>query len=236
MKLRITLLLLAAALMVAACGQNESSNPTSLEATASVLGDPGSGPVRWAEELGLTDDQIAQVTAIFESHREERAAIREARRNGTSWEGLKEQHKALRARVHGELADVLTADQLAKLDELHKNRPRHRRGSMSQEDHVARMDQRLEKLTETLGLTPEQTEQLRALFEEHHANRPARGEGPPDPEVRSQRHDGFLSKLEGILTPEQLEQFKEMRPRRGPGGRHGGPGGPHGCGFGRGQG
>ena len=145
--------------------------------------------------------------SFFEALAEERVAIREARRIGTSWEELKEQHEALRARVHGELADVLTADQLAKLDELHKNRPRHRRGSMSQEDHVARMDQRLEKLTETLGLTPEQTEQLRALFEEHHANRPARGEGPPDPEVRSQRHDEFLSNLEGILTPEQLEQF-----------------------------
>ena len=212
-------LMLVAAVFLAACAQNESSSPTQAAATTSALDPAGPGPGRMMERLGLTDEQQAQVKTIFESHRTEREAIRQARRDGTSKDDLEAQHEALRAKIHEELKGVLTEAQMQQLEEWHKNRPRHMRGPMSDEDRAAMLNKRMEKLTTELGLSAEQQEKFRALWETQHAERPAPGQGQRlGREERQARHEAFLQEVKQILDADQFAKFQEMHPK-GQGGR-----------------
>ena len=70
MKLRMMVLMVAVALMAAACSESQSSNPTSAALTASTAPGQANGHRgKLLDELDLTDAQREQVDAIFAAHK-----------------------------------------------------------------------------------------------------------------------------------------------------------------------
>lgn len=86
--------------------------------------------------------------------------------------------------------------------------------------------QRLDEIKTQLGLSNEQAKQLADLFQQQNPMGRPPG-GPGDEDFRARR-DAFQSAIAQILTPEQIEKFREMR------GGFAGPGGPGGPGGQRG--
>lgn len=86
---------------------------------------------------------------------------------------------------------------------------------------------RIERMSEELKLTPEQTEQVRQIFGETRTRLEAlrRESEPRFAEIRRDTD----ARLQQVLTPEQWEQFRKSREegrgrgRRGKGGGDGGP-------------
>ena len=220
MKSRIVLTLLLAGLLAAACAQQDSSSPTSGTVTASSLNPSAEGSGRIFEKLGLTGEQKTAVKAVFEAHRTEREAIRQARQNGASADELKAQHEALKAKIHEELKAVLTEAQVQQLEEWHKNREAHQHGPLTDAERTAWLNKHMERLTESLGLTPEQQEKLRALWTAGFSERVQLPQSAqPSAEERKARHEARMEQMRQILTAEQFTKLQEMRPmERGAGG------------------
>lgn len=91
--------------------------------------------------------------------------------------------------------------------------PGHHRGGDHARNPEARMTRHLERLTQELTLNADQVSMVRGILQEHIATRREAGE-----RRRAARHEGRAAlrhALEGVLTPEQLVRFDEMRQRRG---------------------
>lgn len=108
--------------------------------------------------------------------------------------------------------------------------PRARGGDPGQ-----RVERQLTSLDEAVDLTDEQAVQIRSLLEEQAANRPprgARGSGNRQ-QMRAQmqaQRDEMMSRIEALLTPDQVEGFREWAASQQQRGRRGGPGGRRGNG------
>ena len=223
MKTRYLWLPVIAALLVWGCSEQSASNPTATETAAetALFGGPGGGPHRLFAALDLTDEQRAKIEAVFESHADEHQAMREARQNGATREAMKEQRDALRTKVHAEIEAILTDAQKARLEELRAEREAKGFGphgknwrDMSDADRAQMLDKRIARMTETLGLSPDQQEQIRALFEEREQIRLAHQDDRPDEATRQQLRAEHRAELEAILTPEQIEKLKTLHPMR----------------------
>lgn len=94
---------------------------------------PGQGPGHWdrptveervgrlTEELGLNEEQAAQVAEIFTAADEEREALRAKHEKLIS-----DDICALKDSVDAQLGDVLTAEQASELDAIMEKRAKHR--------------------------------------------------------------------------------------------------------------
>jgi hypothetical protein len=168
------------------------------------------------DELGLTEEQHELFRATMQAHHEKMRALRDSLGESASPEEWQAAREALKAELFEELGTFLSAEQLAKLEELHQLRQGRRGmrgdGPPTDEQIAQRMERRIERLVEALGLSPEQEAQVRELFETMHANRP---DTRPTPEQRAQHRDEMRSQLEAILTPEQIALLEELGP--GPG-------------------
>jgi Spy/CpxP family protein refolding chaperone len=80
---------------------------------------PGGGKI--AEELGLTAEQKTKFEGIQKDTAEKRKALRED--TSLTPEQRREKAKALGEETKTKLKEVLTAEQLAKFEEMQKNRP-----------------------------------------------------------------------------------------------------------------
>ncbi len=151
---------------------------------------PHHRPDRMAEALDLTDQQRDAMREIMDAARE-----------------------ATRLRKEAALADILTPEQLARLEEIKARegapgdmeRPdragrKGRKGGQSQKggDRGDMAARRLEQMTENLDLTPEQQEQIRLILEES---------APPQ---RSEIRD----RIREVLTPEQQQKMDQQQLRR----------------------
>jgi Spy/CpxP family protein refolding chaperone len=213
MKLRLLVALLSAGWLAAACAQDNTSTPTSSAAATSSLSPSGRGPGLLFDRLGLTDEQQVAVKAVFEAHRAERETIRQARQSGASRDELRAKHEALAARIHEDLKGILTEAQIQQLEEWHKQRGARPQGPATEAERAARLDQRMERLTEKLALTAEQQEQLRALWATRQADRGSGAMGPrPTAEERLARHEARQAQMREILTEEQLAKWQELKP------------------------
>jgi protein CpxP len=114
--------------------------------------------------------------------------------------------------------------------------------------------ERLERLREMLGLSDAQVAQLKEIFAAERAEMRAKAKELGRDADREERrevaraiHQSYVPKIEAVLTPEQREQWAQIRERArerrderagGPGGpgvagkKRGGPGGPEGEGRG----
>ncbi len=212
----------------------------------------GEGPFA---QLNLTEEQKAQVKEVMQSHREgfkqwksenkEKAkAIREkmqaARKAGDkeAMEAAKAEMKALGEgrpkfdEVISDLEGILDADQIAKLRQMHEER-KAKRGKGGKG-----------KIGEKLGLTPEQIEQAKPIFQAHREAvkqyreqnkdafkaakekmKEAKKSGDQEAaqaakdEMKQLKEGGpsfddLVSKLDGILTDDQIAKMKQMHEER----------------------
>jgi Spy/CpxP family protein refolding chaperone len=93
--------------------------------------DPEQRMVKLKQELELTEDQVTAVETIFAKHDERRSEIFES--HGEDRRAMREQNReqmrALQAEMDGELAEVLTAEQMKELQKLREQmRQQFRRG------------------------------------------------------------------------------------------------------------
>ena len=83
----------------------------------------------------------------------------------------------------------------------------------------------VERMQDDLDLTDEQTEKIKEIFEEQRNEMDARmnsGSTKPDREQMESLRTRMEEKMAQVLTPEQLEKWKNSRPQGGPG-KGGGP-------------
>ena len=178
---------------------------------------------RLQSELGLTDEQVAQIDAIIRANRDLLTPLHEQVRAGTlTREDARTQIEAIRESKKTQIEAVLTAEQATQFAELRKQHGRQFNRA---------------RLAEFLNLTDDQSTQIEAIMQ----SRKEDFQG-----IREQVEAGTLTREEArtqlqalrsserdqitaLLSAEQLEQFKSVQRHRrfgfGPRGFGRGPGG-----------
>ncbi|QDG51299.1 hypothetical protein FIV42_11270 [Persicimonas caeni] len=161
---------------------------------------------RMDEELDLTDTQEKKVRQILETSRTELMDIRQ-RHKGDRKAGRKEARQVFK-RTKAELAEVLTADQKAKFEEMRQKRRGKRHGK--------RMKRMFHHLDQKLDLDAQQEEKVRAIMKETRQKiRQARQDNEGDRKafrqaMRKEMQAG-ANKIEKVLDADQKKTFQEMR-------------------------
>jgi len=173
----------------------------------------GDGNGSWSEEgrhgsldaLDLSDEQLEQLKEIRESYAPELVAIRDGIRDGSvSREEAGERLEAIREAMHEAMQGILTADQIALLEEhraeieARRSEAESRRGEMRSQREVRRQAERTAMIS-ALDLAEEQVAALEALSE-----RPER-EGRPSPEELQELRDAHQQALLDVLDDDQAE-------------------------------
>ena len=155
--------------------------------------------------LDLSDEQLEQVKEIRESHAPELTAIRDGIRDGSlSREEAGERLKAIREAMHEAMQGILTADQIALLEE-HRSEAEARRSESEarREEMRSQWEERRQAeraaMISALELTEEQVAALDAVDE-----RPGR-EGRPSPEEIRELRDAHQLALLDVLDDDQEE-------------------------------
>ncbi len=161
------------------------------------------GPERMFQALNLTDDQKAKVQTILQGERSQIQALR----NNTSLtdEQKKQQIRELRKNDHQQLLAVLTPEQQAKMKELRQGK--EGRGGF----HAGRRFQ-------GLNLTEQQKAQLQPVFQATRQQLQAlRSDTTLTPEQKHEKmreiRQNQMAQMKSILTPEQQQQWQQMRGR-----------------------
>ncbi|MCK5484424.1 MAG: hypothetical protein KAJ13_11995 [Gemmatimonadetes bacterium] len=168
-------------------------------------GRDGDGPRGPGDILDLSDEQLAQLEAIRESHAPEMEEIREALRDGSlTRDEARDRMAVIQDAMHGALQGILTDDQLALLEE-HRAEAEAKRGEVGarREGMRARWEQRSQAahaaMIAALDLTPEQVAAIDALRVR------SEGEGRPSAEEMEARRDEHHQALLDILDDDQEE-------------------------------
>ena len=166
---------------------------------------------RLQSELGLTDDQVAQIDAIITANRDLLTPLHEQVRAGTlTHEDARTQIEAMRESKKTQIEGVLTAEQATQFSELRQQHSMQFNGA---------------RLAEFLNLTDDQSTQIEAI-------RQFRKEVFQG--IREQVEAGTLTREEvriqlqalrsseraqitALLSAEQLEQFKSVQRHSGSG-------------------
>jgi len=179
-------------------------------------GQRGSGEGPFAA-LELTDEQTEALQALREAQQADREAQRETGERPTQ-----EEREAIRETRQAAVAEILTDEQIAQLEELRANRPERSEGQGDRGRKSGRRGQRGDRPERGEGafaeleLTAEQTEAIQALRETQRADREAQretGERPTQEEMEAIR-EAHRAAIAEILTDEQLAQLEELRVNR----------------------
>jgi hypothetical protein len=204
---------------------------------------PGSqgGILEHADELGLSEEQVAQLQALQEELRTQMHALMGDRVRGQRpTDEQRAQMDALREAHIAKVQEVLTDEQWEALQEL-RNERREARQEEREARHEERSARHLEFLATVLGLSEEQKTQLAAIQEEQFAKMQAlrdefrsglEGERPSQEALEAHRkamdtlrEEGHAAILE-VLDEEQAELFEALAKLRANGhGRRGPRGG-----------
>lgn len=129
-----------------------------------------------------------------------------------------EKVKALRQDFHEKFLQVLTPEQRTKLQEMRKNRSAKRgeRGMRGMRRMGARRMGGMKQMAEKLNLTDEQKVKFQAARTELRTElKAARSlQGDERKSAHKAAREKFHAVVQSILTPEQQEQMKTLRPAR----------------------
>lgn len=195
------------------------------------------GILGYADELELTEDQIAALTALQEETRGEFRGQRGRRGRGQRpTDEQRAQMEELRDAHQARVQEILTDAQWAKLEEL-RTQQREERREARQERGMQRQEERIEFLAEILDLSDGQREALESLMAGQHDKIAAlgeefreglEGERPSEEQraahfeameaIRSETRAGILELLDEDQA-KLFEALEEMRPE--PRGRRG---------------
>lgn len=170
---------------------------------------------RLAKALDLNENQIAQMEKIRENYKTKRKAIIDA--NDGDRKAAKTQLKSLREAQKADMRAILTPEQQTQFDEL-KEKHGKRRGGKGKRD--GKRGDRLEKMTETLGLSDTQVTQMKAIHEKYRSQKEAlreKNEGNDRSAIKEEMkaiREAQRSEMKAVLTTEQLAKFEEMKAAR----------------------
>lgn len=191
------------------------------------------GILEYADELQLTEEQVAALTELHEELKGEFQGMRGERGRRGRGEGPTDEQRAkaeeLREAHQEKVKGILTDEQWEKLEELRAEKREERREAR-QERGMERQAERLEFLAEILDLTDEQRASIEGILDEQHDRIAALSEefregldgGRPTEEQRDAHHaameairtETHASILEA-LDEEQaalFESLKNLRP------------------------
>ncbi len=178
---------------------------------------PGPGPrigveqrvQRLTERLNLTQEQQTKLRTIIQ---EEQQKLQELRTNTaiTPPERMGKVRQ-LREQTNNKIREILTPEQKQRFDELPMA------GMQQGAGPEARLDtnQRVQRLTQALGLTQDQQAKVRAILEQERSKiQQVRADTTLAPEARRPKMREIAqetnSKIREILTPEQKQKFDVM--------------------------
>jgi Spy/CpxP family protein refolding chaperone len=171
----------------------------------------GAGPFLFSV-LDLTEEQKVQIKEIVHRFRPEFKDIRGRWNDGKSWQEIREERHALREQVYAAIYEILTDEQKAIIDEIEAQ-------LATGEFPDIIVDKRVEYLTEELGLSTDQRDQISILLKEYGTLLlAARNESDNPLDFRGVKFDLFQeldAKIREILTDEQIERYNQLKREHG---------------------
>jgi Spy/CpxP family protein refolding chaperone len=192
--------------------QTADPNATS-NATPQKMGGPHDGQHvfdRMAQQLNLNDQQKTQVQSLMQNQRQQAQAIRQDA--SLTPEQKRDKFQQLRKSNHQQMLGILTPEQQQKFQQLRSERKGMGRGKMG--GGMGPMSR--------LNLTPDQKAKLDPIFQSTRQQVEAvRNDPSLTPEQKQAKmreiHQGTQSQVNSILTPEQQQQWQQMKMHRGRG-------------------
>jgi len=186
------------------------------------------------DELNLTEDQQTTLKEAREQNREAiQALIEAAGGRGQIDEATRDQIKELREQMKETMNSILTAEQLAQLEELRETRQAER--AAERETRFAeKSEARIDFLGQLLELDATQKQQILDIKTETHdqvktLRENAREQDTPREEVREQVKQlmvGAKETIKALLDADQAAMFEALSNLKSHRGGPGGPGGP----------
>jgi len=170
----------------------------------------------YTERLQLTSGQQTQVAALLQAQQENKPA-KGSKKDWTEAEKAEAKAAKKEAKVafDASMKDILSAEQYTIFQneqmERKKKGPRKKGGQKSTEERV---QQKVNRLTEQLNLTPTQQTQIEAVITEKQVNKPAyktaKDKSPAAKEARKAEKAAFDEKMKSILSTEQYTTFQKF--------------------------
>jgi Spy/CpxP family protein refolding chaperone len=212
---RISVALLSiflAAAMAAQTAPAPSDNTTA--APHQMMPRHNGGFERMAQQLNLTDQQKTQIQGFTQAGRQQAQSIKQD--TSLTPEQKRDKFRQLRASTRQQVLGVLTPEQQEQMKQL---RSRHA-GMGRGKGPLAR-----------LNLTDDQRAQIQPILQSSRQQAQAvRNDTTLTPEQKHAKiraiHQDTMTQMNSLLTPEQQQQWQQMRQHRGPGGKHGPPPAP----------
>ena len=217
---RISIALLSMFLAAAMAAQTA---PAPSDNTAAVphkmMSRHNGGFERMAQQLNLTDQQKTQIQGFTQAGRQQALSIKQD--TSLTPEQKRDKFRELHASTHQQILGVLTPEQQQQMKQLRSQHAGMSRGK------GAGMGHGMGPMAK-LNLTDEQRAKIQPILqssrEQAHA---VRNDTTLTPEQKQAKmrdiHQVTMTQMNSLLTPEQQQQWQQMRQHRDPGGKHGPP-------------
>jgi Spy/CpxP family protein refolding chaperone len=174
------------------------------------------GLERMAQQLNLTEQQKTQIQGFTQAGRQQAQSIQQDA--SLTPEQKRDKFRQLRASTHQQVLGVLTPEQQQQMKQLRSEHAGMGRGK------GAGMGRGMGPLAR-LNLTDDQRAKIQPILQSSRQQAQAvRNDATLTPEQKQAKirdiHQGTMTQMNSLLTPEQQQQWQEMRQRRGPGGKH----------------
>jgi Spy/CpxP family protein refolding chaperone len=205
----LLLILFLAARVSAQTAPAPSDNATS--APPKMMPRHGGGFQRLAQQLNLTDQQKTQIQSFTQAGRQQALSIRQD--TSLTPQQKQDQFKQLRASTRQQIQGVLAPDQQAQMKEL---RAQHVGMGRGRGAGIGRGQGRMAQL----NLTADQRAKIQPILQSSWQQaRAVRTETTLTPEEKHAKlrgiHQGAKTQVNSLLTPEQQQQWQQMRQHRG---------------------
>ncbi|HWR17867.1 MAG TPA: hypothetical protein VN577_23765 [Terriglobales bacterium] len=161
-----------------------------------------------AKKLNLTQQQQDQLKPIFEQTRQQAQAIKND--STLTQQQKQEKLKALRENTHSQVQTILTPEQQQQMSQMREQRMERMKGARQQ------MGQRI---AQKLNLTQQQQDQLKPIMDKQREQMQAirtdsaLTQAQKQEKMQALRQD-TQTQVNAILTPEQQQQWQQMKENR----------------------